>query len=752
MRNKSKLLLALFINIIFFESAVSFTIAAEPDVSIDESVYVNLDYYGNANDVSIVKGCSLNGKKEFIDYGKYESITNMTNYDKPQITDDGVKWNITDNADRFYYECKVKDDIVLPWNFDVSYKLNGVPKKGEELAGASGLVEINVECIPNENAKKYYSENMLLQTALMVNMEDALSVEAPGAQLQSMGTYKAVIFAALPGEHTTFTIRIGTNKFETSGIVMMMMPGTLEQLKNIKDLKEAKDKVKDSADAVYDSLDSILSTLENLSGGLTKTKDGLNDLEKARDYINNSKQGVYQNAEQALDDLKVISSQMSLLIPYMQDGERMIEEMNVNINNFVNSIDKTKSYFEQYSSSIDEFQANVEKYRKMLSDFDATKEQRQEVSDDLKSSMKKLNSNITGLNTMIGDMSESLDDLSASTLDFKNSLNHISITIPNQNDTTSSAYYAFSESAVPDMNVIMKMIMDAVDEKINVMIKNMNTAFNDVASNFNYSLDKSTDTVNDLTEFMEDTSDMLKTLTMVMNRTKEMTDSLQKALDIGDDYFKIIEDNYENTDDTLKQLNNIGDITKEVNELAVNIINDIDSLNSVFNNHKDSCISFLKQTEEITLSFQKGIDSTTEFLTTFKDFLKSAGNQINSGTEKTLNGFIDVIRNSLEGIDETPVIKNANETIKKTIDDEFDKFEDENKFLYLDTEMEMMSFTSEKNPSPESIQVILRTEEISIDDENINVDYEKESENIGILNRILNVFKKIANAFKSVFE
>lgn len=28
--------------------------------------------------------------------------------------------------------------MVLPWDFDVSYKLNGVPMDGDKLAGASG--------------------------------------------------------------------------------------------------------------------------------------------------------------------------------------------------------------------------------------------------------------------------------------------------------------------------------------------------------------------------------------------------------------------------------------------------------------------------------------------------------------------------------------------------------------------------------------------------------------------------------------
>ena len=43
--------------------------AAAPKVSVDETVYSNLDYYGVGKELSIVKGVSLNGYTGFSDYG-----------------------------------------------------------------------------------------------------------------------------------------------------------------------------------------------------------------------------------------------------------------------------------------------------------------------------------------------------------------------------------------------------------------------------------------------------------------------------------------------------------------------------------------------------------------------------------------------------------------------------------------------------------------------------------------------------------
>lgn len=42
--------------------------AAAPTVETDESVYINMDYYGAPTNTRIVKGVSLNGHTEFTDF------------------------------------------------------------------------------------------------------------------------------------------------------------------------------------------------------------------------------------------------------------------------------------------------------------------------------------------------------------------------------------------------------------------------------------------------------------------------------------------------------------------------------------------------------------------------------------------------------------------------------------------------------------------------------------------------------------
>ena len=150
---------------------------------------------------------------------------------------------------------------------------------GDKLAGASGLIEINVKAEPNDNAGAYYRNNMMLMVAVPVDMSKCYSVEAEGSQTQNLGETTAVVFTALPGEDGDYTVRIGTDSFETIGVIMAMVPGTVEDLEHIKDLKEAKDTWQDAGDELYDSLEQMAKSVENMRQGVNQDRQGMDSAE-----------------------------------------------------------------------------------------------------------------------------------------------------------------------------------------------------------------------------------------------------------------------------------------------------------------------------------------------------------------------------------------------------------------------------------------------------------------------------------------
>jgi ABC-type transporter Mla subunit MlaD len=593
--------------------------ASPPSVSTDEAVYVNMDYYGGIEDVSVVKGCSLNGISQFQDYGDYESVTNMSTYDQPIITPDGVQWNLgsSSGTQRFYYNCKVRNDaIILPWNIDVSYKLNGVPCQAESLAGASGLVEINIKVEPNDAAKPYYKNNMLLQVATYINTENAYSFDAPGSQLQAVGTYKAVLFAALPGESDNYTIRIGTDSFESKGITMMMIPGTLKQLEDIKDIKEAKDTLQDSYNAIYSSMNDVLNTMDSMSSGLSDLKTGVEGTEDARSTFSAGKDQMYKYGDTALEDLDATNQQLKKLIPYFKTGQNMTRDISKKIDNIVDTMQQLQDPLTDASSSLDTTHEDLESLQDML-------------------------------NTLNGQIEDTLTNLG------------------------------------------------------------------DVAS------------VGMATPY----------------EGTQLQGEAEMAQTLGENSDKI--------DSLLAEAAAMTETTNEIISITQDLIDQTADLDNTLDSYNDDLIDLLGDCQTLTKLMSNSLDSSLTFLKYSKNLVQVSGDKLDNASASSLKGLTDILDKSILGLGSIPTMRNANNTIKMTLDREFDKFEKENQFLNLDATASLVSFTSDKNPPPSSAQIILRTKEISLDSGKSGIsDLEPGKTNVGFVARIKNLWKKIVEIFK----
>ena len=69
--------------------------------------------------------------------------------------------------------------------------------------------------------------------------------------------------------------------------------------------------------------------------------------------------------------------------------------------------------------------------------------------------------------------------------------------------------------------------------------------------------------------------------------------------------------------------------------------------------------------------------------------------------------------------------------------------------IFLPMEATKTSFTSDKNPEPNSVQVVLRTQEIKKGDSDAVVDLENEDDNMTPIKRIGNIFKKLFDFIRS---
>ena len=268
----------------------------------DEAYYANLDYYGNLKDASMVKSYILNGVDTVTDYGEYDAINNLTDGTAPTEEGGAHVFRFGEDApSHFYFEGKTdKPFEELPWTITVSYKLNGVPTKAEDLAGKTGMIEIDVDAIPRETASEYAKNNYTLEVMGLFNQDDILSLNAPGAQVQLIGNLRAVLFLGLPGEEEHFVIEVGAEDFAFDGLTMLMVPANLGALDQISELSDKKDQLEDNYHKLDSSIDTLLNSFSGMSASLRETADGLDELNEGRAVLSGDKEGLYEQADTAL--------------------------------------------------------------------------------------------------------------------------------------------------------------------------------------------------------------------------------------------------------------------------------------------------------------------------------------------------------------------------------------------------------------------------------------------------------------------
>ena len=775
--------------------------AAAPRVQVDETMYVNLDYYGTATQINVVKGCTTNGLTEYTDYGTYDKVVNMTDDTAPEIGDGTVTWKLPEKNSRFYYQCTMpKNSVDLPWTFDVSYKLNGVEADASKLAGASGLVEVNVKATPNEKAKAYYKNNMVLTVLVPVDMEKCYSVDAPGAQVQSVGSYQAAMFAALPGEDGDFTVRVGTDNYENIGVIMMMVPGTLDELNRIKDLKEAKDTWREDGNKMYDSMNALLKTMESMKSDVSGVKGGLANLDQARGTVSANRKQIEALSTQALADLQAVTDQTTVMIPYLQTARDAVTDINSNTQALSNTMedmqdeldrlyDRLGGLSKSLRSAADELnkgllsQQSQEAIEKDLAQKTAETQKILEQIDQLlgegttsltatEQGAESLNQSLDALDgtklkrirkTKTANAEETAADTSSSAAGTENGT-EADITSGNSSEKE-AAVSGTEETAEDKKDTGDSASKDSEDAQVNAFGTEASSeeltvgpsgepgsggvndaSWEDEIGNAEDDVEASLQSLSSTT-YAAGVKSLVESTKGIFQKIEEMQKSAKEVVNRVNGAFQTAGDISGKTGSTLSALRSSTD------EL-INLLDDMRVLIETTDKYVPTMLDSLSDSEELMNRLTKTLYTTHDMLSLLNDTLISAGDSLDAGTKATLQGMEKLLDKNLTMIDNISAIREAGDSMKSTLDEQLDKFEDENNFLNMDPEADKISFTSSKNPSPNSVQIVLRTDEISDDDDATDIsDQESTSDSDeGPLKRMWNVLVAIVKAIIQIFQ
>ena len=865
---------------------------AQPSVDVDETMYVNLDYYGRVDKINVVKGVGLNGQTEFTDYGTYENVINMSNSIEPVLGDGTVTWQLPEaQRGRFYYKCAVdKDRIVLPWDFDVSYKLNGVPTDGDKLAGASGLIEINVKAEPNDNAGEYYRNNMMLMVAVPVDMSKCYSVEAEGSQTQNLGDTTAVVFTALPGEDGDYTVRIGTDSFETIGVIMAMVPGTVEDLEHIKDLKEAKDTWQDAGDELYDSLEQMAKSVENMRQGVNQVRQGMDSAESARQKWSNSKDSILAGNDQTLAALTSVAQQMDTMIPHLQTAKDCAEVVHSSMNDIVNTLGdmqdplrKLQTRLKNIENSAGGISSDLPELHKTMESIIALDTQLRASQDTLLTYLSRYKSSSTKARRLYDEEldEEELEDMEDVDYGVSNGGSHSSSGGGSSQENTQnnnqgndqgsgnsgsstdgkdnpdggaggsgSADESGTESGSAGGSGIESGSVgtESGSGSGNTAGSGSTSGSGTESGSGNTAGSGSTDgsgtesgsgsgstagggstsgsgstaeggstsgngtesgsTSGSKTESGSDsaagggnpgggttessttsgnTGSNAPDTGSVISSTKNTgntglagisaTASIERkniplvsspdpqsaAEAIEQSLYEkvaVLQDLSAQSKSLTDRMSNLMDDTSDSAKYSAEIVDNMDyliedlkALNDSLDVYYPDLQTALDDSQELVRRTTDALNNGISTLTIIQNTLKDSSDDFDAAARDSLRGSMELLDKSLNILDSTTVMRQAGRTMKDTIDNELDKFDTDNRFLFMDPSAEKVSFTSDRNKPPKTLQIVMRTDEISVDDDTAKTaDAEVAKAKESPLRRMWNVLVQMWKAMVSIFK
>ncbi len=315
------------------DTASADTDSKKAAADVEEKLYINMDYNGSINKANVVKGVQFTVDDSYTDHGDYTEIINMSDNQQPAVNGNAVTWKRPDGNGRFYFQGGLdKSKVKMPWDFTVTYKVNGVVTAPEKVAGASGTVEIDIDAIPNDNVSEYMKNNMVLMVLIPMDSSKVYSTDAPESMSASYGNYSGVGFEALPGQEKHFEARFGTDSFESMGVMMIMTPITAGDLSKVKDLKELEDKFRDKTNAVMDSVDAVLDNVSDMSSQLAKTNQMLDQLANGKAKLDQNKTIIFDGVDLTLQDVRDLTSLLDPLDSSLKTTQWMVYDINQNLN------------------------------------------------------------------------------------------------------------------------------------------------------------------------------------------------------------------------------------------------------------------------------------------------------------------------------------------------------------------------------------------------------------------------------------
>jgi putative membrane protein len=507
----------------------------------------------------------------------------------------------------------------------------------------------------------------------------------------------------------------------------------MDKIKEVRDVKET---LEDSANAINKSLDVILNCMGSLSGSLNSTADGLASLEEARKVISEGKGQVYANLDQSLADLESIGNAMKPTEGDIKSAKETLAQVKKDLSSIHTTTKSLKDNITSTKKVLTGMKSDAKALRDLLDDLDDKVAPVNQKLNSLASSLDSLKVQLGNVDA-VGDraINSQLVEVAPGV---KLSVGEINSIISSMN-----ALYAEYQKQSPggDFQAFATAILSAPPYSYDGPKIELFLGVWAKQEDIGKELAPVTSITNGLNDVASATASVVSQTSGVIKAMRQLDQELRLDYPaLGD---ALLEDGENLSAEGIKVL-----------EKLDAMIDQLDVLYSTLNAYEPNVQSALDHVDTLANTLTTGTINLKTLLSNTETLLKQSGAPLDVGTAKTLKGVIDSLRQATQGLNQTRVIQTAKNTVKSTIDDQWAEYTGENNnLLLIDTTSEKPSLTSSRNAAPETIQILMRTDEIILknQEEKATVDETYVAKGT-ILSRIGDIFRDIGDAISGLFS
>jgi putative membrane protein len=133
--------------------------------------------------------------------------------------------------------------------------------------------------------------------------------------------------------------------------------------------------------------------------------------------------------------------------------------------------------------------------------------------------------------------------------------------------------------------------------------------------------------------------------------------------------------------------------------------------------------------------------------------MKTTGTQLDSGTQQTLSSLASVLRKTADTMATAGDIQSAKDAMTDIIEDLWnDHTGDVDNLLMMDATASAESLTDSRNGNPQSIQVLIRSQEIKVEEDEEEETAKQTAETTTFWGRVAQMFKDFWAAITGIFH